>query len=88
MRALILLVCVVTAFAAHEPRGDVHGHINSLVALIQEGEMEPPTDIANYSAEQFAGLMNNIIIRASKMREVMNNLGISDTGKQGLPVLV
>ena len=35
---------------------------------------------AHYNTETFALLMNKMIDRASKMRIVMNKLGISDTG--------
>lgn len=58
------------------------GHTAELVALVQEGESEPPTDVATFSAAQFAGLMNALITRASRMRVVMNKLGISDTDSQ------
>merc|ERR1711935_1166859 len=41
--------------------------------------MHAHQEVAEYSAEEFAGMMNRIISKASKMRVVMNKLGISDT---------
>jgi len=74
--AVLALVACIGAQAA--PEG-FFNHAGDLVTLMEESETDTPTDVASYNAEQFAGLMNALITRASKMRVVMNKLGISDT---------
>jgi len=76
-RALVaLLLCAALAHAV--PTEDSSEAIGDLMMLAQERTGPVPT-VSHYTREQFAVLMNKIIMRASKMREVMNKLGISDT---------
>jgi len=75
----MLAFLALAATAAHEPSDDFEDHVGALVVLMQQGETEAPVDVASYTAEQFSGLINKIITRASQMRVVMNKLGISDT---------
>merc|ERR1712216_166607 len=79
MRALVGLLLALAASAHVFPAGDFEDRVGDLGVLGQQGETEPPRDVASYTATQFAQLMNQIITRASQMRVVMNKLGISDT---------
>jgi len=74
--ALTLVVCVAGATAI--PSEESIMAMGDLMTLVQEKEASVP-QVADYSREEFAGLMNKIIGQASKMRVVMNKLGISDT---------
>jgi len=71
-----LLACLWIAHAVPEESASAVG---DLLSLVQEEKMSAHEVIADYDPEQFAGMMNKIIVRASKMRVVMNKLGISDT---------
>merc|ERR1711871_118769 len=77
-RFLAVLALAARIGAQAAPEG-FFVHAGDLVSLMEEAETNTPTDMASYNAEQFAGLMNALITRASKMRVVMNKLGISDT---------
>merc|ERR1711871_1814822 len=77
-RFLAVLALAACLGAQAAPEG-FFVHAGDLVSLMEEAETNTPTDMASYNAEQFAGLMNALITRASKMRVVMNKLGISDT---------
>jgi len=69
-----LVLCVALFVCAQceeaEPIGD-------MLSFAQISESVP--QVAEMNAEEFAGLMNKIIQKASEMRGVMNKLGISDT---------
>merc|ERR1711871_1902272 len=77
-RFLAVLALAARIGAQAAPEG-FFVHAGDLVSLMEEAETNTRTDMASYNAEQFAGLMNALITRASKMRVVMNKLGISDT---------
>merc|ERR1712072_1063254 len=73
--AFAVLALVVCAYAI--PEEDIHSALSDLTSLVQEQKSAP--EVAEYSVEQFATLMNRIVGQAGKMRVVMNKLGISDT---------
>lgn len=72
---LSLLACAVYAV----PSSESVEAVGDLMSLAQERSGSSPPQVAHYTREQFAVLMNKIIMKASKMRDVMNKLGISDT---------
>merc|ERR1711934_1294469 len=86
MRFLVLALLLAVAVDAipEEDRitaGEDLLNSEDLMALVQEEKMIAP-DVGDMSPVQFSLLMNRIIIKASKMRVVMNKLGISDTDSQ------
>merc|ERR1711988_215429 len=72
--AVVLLACLV-----HAVPEETSSAVGDLLSLVQEEKSHQEQESATYSDEEFAGLMNAIIMKASKMRVVMNKLGISDT---------
>jgi len=70
----VLLACLV-----HAVPEETSSAVGDLLSLVQEEKSHQEQESATYSDEEFAGLMNSIIMKASKMRVVMNKLGISDT---------
>merc|ERR1711865_149023 len=70
-----VLACAVYAV----PSSESVEAVGDLMSLAQERSGSMPPQVAHYTREQFAVLMNKIIKKASKMRMVMNKLGISDT---------
>merc|ERR1711934_245165 len=86
MRFLVLALLLAVAVDAipEEDRitaGEDLLNSEDLMALVQEEKMIAP-DVGDMSPVQFSLLMNRIITKASKMRVVMNKLGISDTDSQ------
>jgi len=75
--ALCLVAIFVAASAVDVPEEHITA-VDDLLTLVQEEKMHAP-QVNDMDQEQFALLMNKIIMRASKMRVVMNKLGISDT---------
>jgi len=71
----VALVLCVALFACAQCEEDEP--VGGMLGLIQVSESVP--QVAEMDAEEFAGLMNKIIQKASEMRGVMNKLGISDT---------
>merc|ERR1712216_692332 len=71
----VALVLCVALFACAQCEEDEP--VGGMLGLIQVSESVP--QVAEMDAEEFAGLMNKIIHKASEMRGVMNKLGISDT---------
>merc|ERR1712070_1013576 len=59
--------------------GETSSAVGDLLSLVQEEKLDGHEEIADFGPEEFAGMMNSIIMKASKMRVVMNKLGISDT---------
>jgi len=72
-----LVAIFAAAYALDVPEEHIAA-VDDLLILVQEEKMRAP-QVDDMNQEQFALLMNKIIMRASKMRVVMNKLGISDT---------
>jgi len=76
-RLLILLVVAMASVVNAIPEAHVEA-VEDLVALGAGEKMAAP-EVGDMDQIQFATLMNKIIERASKMRVIMNKLGISDS---------
>jgi len=74
--ALVVLL-IVTVNAVEIPEEHVTA-VDDLMVMMQEENMPNAPQVNDMDPEQFSELMNRIISRASKMRGVMNKLGISD----------
>merc|ERR1712070_67088 len=77
MRILVVLPLLVCC--AHAIPKEWNMEDGAAMLSLLQMDSAPSEDATSYTDEEFAGLMNKIIMKASEMRVVMNKLGISDT---------